>query len=153
MCHRYLFPLTYFCSKHLPSCSTCIIFSQRIIIKISEKAESHNFIKPLIIFVFNVYNFPYKIQEWQELHWTNWRIEWNNIETPAKLTVWRSEEVVGSAESIYKLENNSTYSLMTRNSLYSTSFIYIYYMQLEIIYHSYVLVICYNSFICSLFCN
>ena len=47
-------------------------------------------------------------------------------ETPAKLTVWRSEEVVGSAESIYKLENNSTYSLMTRNSLYSTSFIYIY---------------------------
>ena len=66
-------------------------------------------------------------------------------ETPAKLTVWRSEEVVGSAESIYKLENNSTYSLMTRNSLYSTSFIYIYiYMQLEIIYHSYVLVIYYS---------
>ena len=44
-------------------------------------------------------------------------------EAPAKLTVWRSEEVVGSAESIYKLENNSTYSLMTRNSLYSTSLV------------------------------
>ena len=68
-------------------------------------------------------------------------------ETPAKLTVWRSEEVVGSAESIYKLENNSNYSLMIHNSLYSTSFIYIYiyiYMQLEIIYHSYVLVIYYS---------
>ena len=47
-------------------------------------------------------------------------------EAPAKLTVWRSEEVVGSAESIYKLENNSNYSLITHNSLHSTLFIYIY---------------------------
>ena len=66
-------------------------------------------------------------------------------ETPAKLTVWRSEEVVGSAESIYKLENNSNYSLITHNSLHSTLFIYIY-MQLEIICHSYVLVI-YHSYV------
>ena len=95
MCHRYLFPLTYFCCKHIPSCST-YIFLQRIIIKISEKAESHNFIKPLIIFVFNVYNFPYKIQEWQELHWTNWRIEWNNRRNTSKtnsLKVWIGCEI------------------------------------------------------------
>ena len=86
MCHRYLFPLTYFCCKHLPSCPT-YIFLQRIIIKISEKAESHNFIKPLIT-SFSMY-ITFHIKFKNDKNYTERTDELNETieETPAKLTV------------------------------------------------------------------